>query len=115
VHIVVEDPIKMQAPEFCFDMFIDDASHISEQIVAMFEKCWDWVRPGGYYVIEDLRCTYNLEYTKQFRQHFDPKAINDRKTILEMMDVLMKIVDARGPILEFSYYPQMLVIKKDLV
>ena len=114
VHIVIDDPIRMDAPEFCFDMFIDDASHISEQIVAMFENCWDWVRPGGYYIIEDLRCTYNPAYTEQFRQHFDPKAVNDRKSIMDMVDTLMKIVDARGPIAEFNYYPQMLVIKKDV-
>jgi hypothetical protein len=113
VNIVIDDPAKMEAPDFCFDIFIDDASHISEQIVAMFENCWDWVRPGGYYVIEDLRCTYNKAYTEQFRSHFDPNAVNDRRSILDLMDTLMRVVDARGPVKELSYYPQMLVIRKD--
>jgi hypothetical protein len=30
------------------------------------------------------------------------------------VDTLMRVVDARGPVKEFSYYPQMLVIRKDV-
>jgi hypothetical protein len=112
VKVVIGDPQLMAPPEKLFDIFIDDASHISEQIVRTFENCWDWIAPGGFYVIEDLRCTYNPGYTEQFRQHFDPMAVNDRQRILEMMDIIMRLVDARNSVCEFRYHPQMLVIRK---
>jgi hypothetical protein len=95
-----------------YDLFIDDASHISEQMVSMFGNVWDHIRPGGYYVIEDLKCTYNDAYTRQFREHFDASAFNSRQTIMTFVDNIMRIVDARGEIAEFSYYPQLLVIRK---
>jgi hypothetical protein len=112
VEIVIGDPATMSEPEGLYDLFIDDASHIAEEIVAMFRNCWSWVRPGGYYIIEDLRCTYNEAYTAQFRQHFNPAAVNDRAALIHMMDGLMQNCDARNGLHEFHYYPQMLVIKK---
>lgn len=112
VRIRIEDPATQGLPDAMLDLFVDDASHIAEQIVAMFRNCWGWVRPGGYYVVEDLLCTYNEAYTQQFRQHFDPKAVNDRTAILAMLDALMRAVDARGEVAELSYYPQLLVLKK---
>lgn len=113
VRIVIENLCKskkMLPPQI--DMFIDDASHIAEDIVAMFENCWSNVRSGGYYVIEDLSCTYNPNYTEQYRKHFDKDAVNDRKFILKLMDSLMHVVDSRGHAAELRYYPQMLVVRK---
>jgi len=113
VRIVIGDPAKMNEPDDApFDVFIDDASHISEQIVEMFRNCWPWVRSGGYYVIEDLGCTYSDAYTEQFRKHFDPKALNLRATVVQLVDHLMKCVDVRSEIAEMNYYPQLLVLRK---
>ena len=112
VRIRIADPALLEAPATMFDLFVDDASHIAEQIVAMLKNCWAWVRPGGYYIVEDLLCTYNDAYTQQFRRHFDPKAVNDRTAIMNMLDHLMRVVDARGEVAEFSYHPQMLVLRK---
>jgi trans-aconitate methyltransferase len=112
VTIEIVDLCK-QSPSNCmYDLFIDDASHISEQMVQMFDRVWDHVRPGGYYIIEDLRCTYNEAYTNQFRQHFDRNAMNLRSTLMDFMDRLMRDVDARASIEEMNYYPQLLVLKK---
>lgn len=94
------------------DLFIDDASHIAEDMVVMFVNCFDRVRSGGYYVIEDLGCTYNEEYTKQYHKHFDPKAINSRDAIARFMSDIMRWTDIKQKIAEIHYYPQMLVIKK---
>jgi hypothetical protein len=113
VRIVIGDPAKMEEPSDApFDVFIDDASHISEQIVAMFKNCWPWVRRGGFYIIEDLGCTYSDAYTQQFRKHFDSSAVNDRTTVLNMIDHLMKCVDSYSEIAEINYYPQLLVLRK---
>jgi hypothetical protein len=113
VRIVIGDPAKMGEPDDApFDVFIDDASHISEQIVEMFRNCWPWVRSGGYYVIEDLGCTYSDAYTEQFRKHFDTNALNYRATFVRMVDHLMKCVDTHSEIAEMNYYPQLLVLRK---
>jgi hypothetical protein len=111
VEIRIADLCKRGMGEYV-DIFIDDASHISEDMVAMFHNCWISVRSGGYYVIEDLGCTYNDSYTEQFRKHFNPGAVNKRETALRFMDELMRRTDKRDSIAEIRYYPQMLVIKK---
>lgn len=94
------------------DLFIDDASHIAEDMVAMYVNCFNRVRSGGYYVIEDLGCTYSEDYTKQYRKYFDPKAVNNRDAIARFMSDIMRWTDAKQTIAEIRYYPQMLVIKR---
>jgi hypothetical protein len=94
------------------DLFVDDASHIAEDMVAMFSNCFQDVAHGGYYVIEDLGCTYNPAYTEQFRKYFNPAVVNSRAEIVKFMDYLMQEVDHKDEIAEIRYYPQMLVIKR---
>jgi hypothetical protein len=94
------------------DLIIDDASHISEDILNAFRLSWDKVRPGGFYVIEDLACTYNPAYTNEFRTRFRSSAENNRGTVLQMIDSIMRHIDTKGTVEALSYYPQMLVIRK---
>jgi hypothetical protein len=112
VSILTGDPAKTPGAKGQYDLIVDDASHIAEQIVATFKNCWDWTRPGGYYVIEDTSCTYNSAYTQQFREHFDATAKNERSNLVSLVDALMKVCDQRGSVAEFHYYPNLLVIKR---
>jgi Methyltransferase domain len=41
-----------------FDIVIDDGSHVNEHVRTSFEALFPYVRPGGYYVIEDLHTSY---------------------------------------------------------
>jgi hypothetical protein len=41
-----------------FDIIIDDGSHLNEHVRTSFEELFGCVRPGGYYVIEDLHTSY---------------------------------------------------------
>lgn len=41
-----------------FDVVIDDGSHMSNGIITSFEALWPFVRSGGLYIVEDLRCSY---------------------------------------------------------
>jgi SAM-dependent methyltransferase len=41
-----------------FDVFIDDGSHTSPDIVSSFVNYFRFLRPGGLYLIEDLHCAY---------------------------------------------------------
>ncbi|WP_030373458.1 class I SAM-dependent methyltransferase [Streptomyces rimosus] len=45
-----------------FDIVIDDGSHVNEHILASFDTLLPHVRPGGWYVIEDIQTSYWPQY-----------------------------------------------------
>jgi hypothetical protein len=52
----VHQAIRAKAPSW--DIFIDDGSHTSHDIIASFCNYFPWLRPGGLHIIEDLHCSY---------------------------------------------------------
>lgn len=111
VKITISDVRKLE--QRYYDLFVDDGSHIAEDIVDTLVHCQTWVRSGGYYVIEDLGCTYSPEYAAKFNQHFDTKKPNNRNLMLTLFDQLSRMVDGKvGTFSEMYYYPQMWVLKK---
>lgn len=40
------------------DIFIDDGSHASHDIILSFINYFQFIKPGGLYVIEDIHCSY---------------------------------------------------------
>ncbi len=56
----IRHEILGQQPEF--DIFIDDGSHTSENIIKSFAKYFDCVSDGGIYVAEDIHCSYWQEF-----------------------------------------------------
>jgi len=65
-----------------YDLVIDDGSHIAEDVLGVLAHCWKWVKPGGYYVIEDMGCTYNDGYRDKFNKHFGKDLKNVAKLTL---------------------------------
>lgn len=55
----LEDASKLDGP---FDVVIDDGSHIGTHQILTFETLWPHVKPGGYYIVEDLNCSYNAKW-----------------------------------------------------
>lgn len=41
-----------------FDIIIDDGSHFCNEVRASFGLLWSRVKPGGWYVVEDLHTSY---------------------------------------------------------
>ena len=44
------------------DMIVDDGGHTMNQQITAFEALWRTVRPGGFYVIEDLTTSYSPKH-----------------------------------------------------
>jgi len=55
--------VARQAAPDGFDLIIDDASHVAWQTAASFWTLFDYLRPGGYYVIEDWGTGYLPDWT----------------------------------------------------
>lgn len=45
-----------------YDIIIDDGSHIGAEQLGSFNGLWDSLKPGGYYVVEDLFASYDLTW-----------------------------------------------------
>ena len=55
---VDQSAIDNVAPNQNFDIVIDDGSHLVDHIIESFNLIFPRVKSGGFYVIEDLGCTY---------------------------------------------------------
>ncbi len=52
------------------DLIVDDGSHVIEHMMLSFQILWERIRPGGLYIIEDIRAR-NLEYFKKAAEIFN--------------------------------------------
>lgn len=52
--------ILARAPSW--DIFIDDGSHTSADIIHAFCNYFRFLKPGGIYIVEDLHCSYWPQY-----------------------------------------------------
>ena len=70
-----------------FDIIIDDGSHICSDVIRTFQYCFDYLAPGGKFIIEDLHTSY-----------FPPHGGGFRK-LGSSIEWLKSVVDAleRGP------------------
>jgi cephalosporin hydroxylase len=57
-----------------YDLICDDGSHGSWDVQTSFDVLWDYVKSGGYYIVEDLAVCDNRE----FRQFDDPRSATDQ-------------------------------------
>jgi len=64
-----------------FDIIIDDGSHVSEHQQYSLSYLWKYLKPGGFYVIEDLNCkrTTHIETTEiVFKEYIKTKSFRSR-------------------------------------
>lgn len=74
--------IRARAPTY--DIFIDDGSHTSRDIVLGFCNFFRHVKPGGVYIVEDLHCSYMPQWGG---------GIDRGDTSMEFMKVLADFVN----------------------
>jgi hypothetical protein len=111
IEIVIADATAWD-PGREFDLVVDDGSHVSLDIVQAFQKLWPRVRRGGYYAIEDLRCTHDPGYAKSFTFPKAPEAFR-REHFLAWLDQGLRRMDYGAGEMEFLHvYPQLMIIRK---
>lgn len=108
-----QNEINTALEQHHYDLIVDDGSHVSEHINSSFQLLWQRLKPGGFYAIEDLSCTYNNEYTAHIKNTFGLKVKNKRETTLELIDFILRACDQKKHnIASLAYYPQLLIIQK---
>lgn len=76
--------LKEQVP--LMDIIVNDASHLSRGMILSFEHLFPHLKPGGYFVLEDLLC----DYFEQWRQH-DQSVLGYVKKLLDDVQMGGKI------------------------
>lgn len=107
VTIHIADATKEAIPG-AYDVVIDDGSHLPGHIVQSFKLYWPLVKAGGWYFVEDLRCTHNPNYSTPFD---DPQA-RDRAPLVQTIDALMQNCDNGGEVERIEHHRELLMVKK---
>jgi hypothetical protein len=72
VEVVIRDPadvmawVEAAAAHGPFDLVIDDGTHFWEHQIAALRAFYPFVRPGGFYILEDIDTSYGA-YVELFR------------------------------------------------
>ncbi len=79
-----------------FDFIIDDASHVASEQMAALESLFPILKPGGYYIIEDLFTLYDSDWSELNHGHFN---------VVEMLYSRMRDILTKGDeIQEVHFY-----------
>ena len=72
------------------DVIIDDGSHFTEHQRSTFLIMWQFLKPGGIYVIEDLQCTFLGGY------HGEPSGLRKGTSARMIVDFVLALM-GRAP------------------
>jgi hypothetical protein len=108
VEIYIADATKEAVPGQ-YDVVIDDGSHLPGHIVKSFKLYWPLVKAGGWYFIEDLRCTHSPGYSVPFPHDVADK---DRAPLVQMIDALLRNADVGGEVDGIQYWRELMAVKK---
>tara|TARA_Y100000590_G_C15408718_1_gene896748 strand:+ start:65 stop:715 length:651 start_codon:yes stop_codon:yes gene_type:complete len=107
INIIIDDVLEHKFNEN-YDVIIDDGSHIPSDIIGAFNKLWDNVKSGGYYIIEDMNACKNKNYVvrllsyKNIKQEYIIKnlPLNTR----DVLDKFLKKISYRNDVKSFNIY-----------
>ena len=104
-----------------FDIIIDDGSHVNRHMLASFKYLFPHLRPGGFYVLEDLSCSYEALEDDDVRSqwpgmhHNAPTDnLNNVRGDLDafFLRLLHDMDHGRGEVLSVQFWPYVCVIRK---
>ena len=99
----------------CFDIIVDDGSHVNHMTIDSFNYLFKKIRSGGWYVVEDLACSYenaNPQWPGMVH-NVDRDFSNKREEIENWFCPLIREMDhSQGEIETIQFWSMMAFIKK---
>jgi trans-aconitate methyltransferase len=95
--------VKDYVPDRNFDIIIDDGSHWDHDIAVAVQRLWRNVKPGGWYVIEDLATQYNQGWVTD---------LNDGSEALRAIHSALDDTFTKGEVSEFHAYEEIVFLRK---
>lgn len=123
VLTTVGDQAHVPEGDWDLDVIIDDASHISSKTIASFTVWWKLLKPGGYYVAEDLVTSYDPSNYTHLEASVDPdqSTMLGHKTAMQFFRGLADEVVGCPARFQHGYgiewlrfHPNMVIMKKHL-
>lgn len=113
IAVRIGDASRAPQPE-TFHVIVDDGSHISADIADIFRVNWPSLKPGGYYFIEDLRCTHDPSYPDVVSSGAELERFA-RAHFMGLIDRLLMDMDLGKSDVQFvHFYRELAVICKGL-
>jgi hypothetical protein len=106
-----------------FDIVIDDASHHSSKTIQTFRNIYPHLKPGGYYIVEDI-CTSYYAYHNGTEHNPDPQmpTPSGRPTAMQFFKRLTDELNAAtlrddyrlgyGDLAAVHFHPNLVVLQK---
>ena len=87
------DDIANMLPSNEFDIVIDDGPHTVESFKLFIEKYWSKVKPGGYFIIEDIYDNVAQELIGHLPEEYRTRAkIYDFRPVTNLFDDVILVV-----------------------
>jgi hypothetical protein len=110
VRIVIADATR-QVVAGEYDVIIDDGSHLPGHIVKTFSLYWPKLKPGGFYFIEDLRCTHSFNYLT-YSKIPAAESDKDRGALVALIDALLRNCDNDLDVESVQFWRELMVVTK---
>jgi cephalosporin hydroxylase len=90
------DLVRAAATHGPFDLIVDDGSHIWDHQIVTLRTVFPFVKPGGYYILEDIDTSYGL-HIPNFKGRGEISAAKYLQRIADFMvgDAVIDISDER--------------------
>jgi len=116
IEIRIADATRAPQPEL-FDIILDEGSHLSGHIVQSYKTHWPRLKPGGFYIIEDLACTRDRDYgiaaLAVYRLPVTKTRMALRSTLMKLFDDELRALDRGQSECEFChFYQELCIIRK---
>lgn len=103
--VVIITDVKAFTTDMKFDAVIDDGSHLAGDVEWVLRHGWDWVKPGGWLIIEDWATQWLPEWGGE---------VGGSRAVTFAHQYLSAVLigHPKGDVAEVHAYPEILFLRK---